>query len=378
MKILKVLTSIILIINSVLPNLIIFNKPKIESVIVDKAIIRVETNIDQGQYCFQYPNTIPKEKSHDWIDFNTNKFQVYKYDGEYDLYIRDKNKNISNPYKVKVNSGYIYTFDGNEMNIVKEKLSDYLKKKNTSIDELNNYIAKEVINAGLYSREAVALAGISIISFLAEYKIAIPYMASGGYGGTKSWGANPNWGKKLLKPVNNGTGIDEYTGMACVGACRWVFQQAGLNINQNYGISNTWDIGRFGEVKKYRDNLLDYRNAKTGDVAKINSHYRIIIDRIDTNHDGECESYLSIEMHKPKPYGYLTCRILPMNTMTSRDDSRAILSMEAIYNNTSRFKKDFVDWKETVIPFDDLPDYIKNRYIIEQIKINIKEIFRGY
>ena len=61
MKILKVLTSIILIINSVLPNLIIFNKPKIESVIVDKAIIRVETNIDQGQYCFQYPNTIPKE-----------------------------------------------------------------------------------------------------------------------------------------------------------------------------------------------------------------------------------------------------------------------------------------------------------------------------
>ena len=36
MKILKVLTSIILIINSVLPNLIIFNKPKIESVIVDK------------------------------------------------------------------------------------------------------------------------------------------------------------------------------------------------------------------------------------------------------------------------------------------------------------------------------------------------------
>lgn len=382
MKILSILMSILCLFSNIaIPNINTPVKPEIKSIVINKAIIKIETNIEQGQYCFQYPGTQPKEESHDWIDFNTNKFQVYKYDGKYDLYIRNKNKVKSEPIEVKINSGYHYTFDGEGVTIVKKSLSEYLKEHNDSIDNLNNYIANNVFSAGIYSREAVALAGISCISYLAEYGVAVPYMASGGYSGAKKWGVNSKWGSKLSEPVNNGTGEDNYNGMACVGGVRWVFQQAGLNINYNGKLSKSWDIGRFGEVKNYRDNLLDYRDAKTGDVAKTNSHYRILIDRLDTDYDGECESYLTIEMHKPHPYGYLTCRIISMQSIvwSQKDiDTRAVLNMQAIYDNNSKWKNSFTDWKSTIIPITEFPDYMKNKLNkLEKIVIQVNDIINS-
>lgn len=333
----------------------------------NKAIVYVtlQKNSDATEYIFQYPGTKPNEDSYDWLpitNLEDNTFHCFKYDGEYDVYVRNDNHTISNAIHVTVDSGYHYTYDSEDVRILKRPLSEFIKSNDSYLEEMNRYIAGEVIEAGWQTREGVAVAALATISFLADYGVGIPYQGYGSYQRENDWGLNPNWGRRLDEPVDNGTGPDYYTGMQCVGACVWTFKQAGINLNNsNVG----WRIGKCGETKYTgdeewsSDNIIDYRKARTGDLVQINSHYRTIMDRVDTDGDGECDAYLSFEMHKYGGEGTLTCRIVPMYTVSYKYD-RNVFNMDNVYSGEGHQQKWSSFWQSTLIPYDSLPDYIKD------------------
>lgn len=338
--------------------------PVIENASTNKAIVYVELteNSDAIEYCFQYPGTKPQEDSFDWLpitNLNNNVFHCFKYDGEYDIYVRNTKHIISAPFRIKVDSGYTYTFDANNVKPLSYALSCFLEEHNTSLDVMNQYITNEIMEAGWQTREGVAVSALSCISYLAEYGVGIPYQGFGAYQYEKQWGANPEWGAWLPEPVNNGTGPDYHVGMQCVGGCVWAFKQAGINL---YNVNVSWQIGRCGETNAAyaegkSDNIIDYRKARTGDLVQINSHYRTIMDRIDSDGDGVCESYLSFEMHKGSDTGCLTCRIVPMNTLQRH--GRYVFNMDNVYNGNGWAQKFMLYWQSSLIPYDVLPEYIK-------------------
>lgn len=375
MRLGTILLTVVMMFGSLLniPKELRLKSPYINGIAVKKAIVYVTLaeNSNATEYCFQYPGTVPDEASYDWLpitNMENNTFHCYKYDGEYDLYVRNNEHQLSNKARVVVNSGYHYTFDGNEMRILPYSLSTFLTRNNSSIEEMNRYIAKEVIDAGWQTREGVAIAALSTISFLADYGMAIPYQGFGAFQFEKNWGVNPAWGQELLEAVDNGTGPDYHVGMQCVGGCVWAFKQAGINLsNPNV----TWQIGKNGETKYIgdyewaSDNIIDYRRARTGDLVQIKSHYRTILDRLDTDGDGVCESYLSFEMHKPGEVGYFTCRITPMYTVSYRD--RNVFNMDNVYTGIGHQQNHCAYWKTTLIPDEALPQYIKEAILIHKV-----------
>ena len=332
----------------------------------NKAIVYVtlQKNSDATEYIFQYPGTKPNEDSYDWLpitNLEDNTFHCFKYDGEYDVYVRNDSHIISNEVHVTVDSGYHYTYDSQNVTGLKYPLSVFLETKNTSVEAMNQYIENEIMEAGWQTREGVAISALSTISFLAGYGTGIPYQSFGSYQGENDWGVNPKWGEALCEPLDNGTGPDYYLGMQCVGACIWAFKQAGISLN-NPNVK--WEIGKCGEtnyIGSYKwasDNIIDYRKARTGDLVQINSHYRTIMDRVDTDGDGTCDAYLSFEMHKVGAEGTLTCRIVPMYTLSYGND-RKVFNMDNVYAGEGHQQKWTTFWKSSLIPYEALPDYIK-------------------
>lgn len=313
------------------------NPVLIESVITSKAIVRVKLveNVIASEYCFQTVGTYPMEDSYDWIEVNANSFQVFKYDGEYDLYIRTEDGTVSSPYYVNVESGYHYVIDhydidGNEIPPLNKNLVAVAEDNGTSIEELNEKLFLDVMNAGQYTREGVATAGVSAISLLADMGYAIPYCANQAFQGENDWGFNKYWGGKLSEPqFNEGAPSKLYwhNGMQCVGGCTWAYKQAGIALSN---ASVTWVIGRMGERKYENDNIIDYRKCKTGDLMQVNAHYRMLIDRLDTDKDGVCDAYLSFEMDAPT----MCCRIIYFDWLWYRN---LFYNMDAVFENAGRF-----------------------------------------
>lgn len=357
----------------------------IESAIVQKAIVRVKMkdSIIAKDYCFQTAGTFPTSE-YDWIPINSSKFQVYKYDGEYDLYVKDLSNRISLPKRVVVNSGYHYVIDhydkdGNYIPEMKKPLVDILADNNLTIEQFNNMLYKEIADANPYTREAVAIAGVSAVSLLADLGYGVPYCANHAYQGKTQWGFNPIWGKRLEEPTFN-TNVPEKLyyneGMQCVGGVTWAYKQAGIELCNS---DTTWQIGRIGETEEYRDNIIDYRTLRTGDLMQVGGHYRMIIDRLDLDKDGACDAYLSFEMDAPT----MCCRIMYWDWLWYRD---LFFNMEAAFKDESLHKKsDYYGYDSTII--NDAPAknyyvnyieslYFKNGGLFENIWITCKSIFQ--
>ena len=314
--------------------------------------IRLQDGSDATEYCFQYSGTFPKNDSFDWQPINSNEFQVFKFDGEYDLYVRNSSGKISTARTVKVDSGYHYTIDGVDqegvrMRFLRMSLGAFLEQKGSSIERFNQTMLDAVWDAGVYTREGVAAAALCGVSMLADYGASVPYYAGGMYQGEDDWGFSPDWGYRHDEPSFNSSAPNKLYynhGLQCVGACVWAYKQAGLNLyNANIG----WRIGRCGEVRYDYDNQIDYRKMKTADLMCVGEHYRMVLDRLDTDGDGECDAYLTFEMHAPD----MTCRIIPMQNIRYVER----FDMSAVFQDTGKWRKFAMFYPGTYL-FNDL-DY---------------------
>jgi hypothetical protein len=105
-------------------------------------------------------------------------------------------------------------------------LESYLESHGSSIQELDNLMARSVRAAGLYSKEAVATSALSFTQTLArKYKIKIPYQSAGL---RTVPGAKPEWGGARRNPKADN---EKYYGLDCSAFANWAYANAGFGVN---------------------------------------------------------------------------------------------------------------------------------------------------
>jgi hypothetical protein len=280
---------------------------------VNAAIVTVEmrNGAIAEDYCFTCLSTPPTEQSPDWIPVHASVFRVFKYDGAYNIFVRDEQGNVSAPYPIRVDSGYTYNIRSEGLTWLKTPLKETVEAAGSSVEALEDAITRDIAEAGFYTREGGVTSAVSAVSHMAELGYSIPYQGGGKYQDEHEWGLNPAWGSKLDHPTKDGNGKYYYSGMQCVGSITWAMKQAGLNTNNE---STGWKIGQLGAINRSNDNKIKYDRARSGDFVQVNAHYELVVDRLDTDGDGKADSYLLYEMCAP----HLTFLILTFRTMRGR------------------------------------------------------------
>lgn len=317
--------------------------PVITDVYVHNGVVRVTTDIPVTAYCFRRIEKMPALNSYDWVSCEGNGFSVFKMDATYYLYVRAGDI-IGLPVKVEVTSPFMYMIDAEGLTPI-EKIS---AEEVMDIYESNLRLYRYITEAGLYTREGVLTAALGVLAIFGEKGYAVRYQGQGAYQLEDNWGINPEWGKKLTHPTQDGNGRYYYTGMQCVGSIVWAYKQAGLNISNS---RTGYKLGLMAARQKSNDNKIDCRLAKGGDVIANDAHYLMIVDRIDTDLDGEDDSYLTYEMKAPS----LVLLIHPFRTIRYRD----IYDMGAIFTDTGRLKDGLRFYGETThIPDSFFPEVL--------------------
>ncbi|MBQ7277861.1 MAG: hypothetical protein IJR17_01475 [Clostridia bacterium] len=327
------------------------NAPAIDLVYVNKGVVTVELvpGTAAKDYCMTCLSTPLVENSKNWMAVEGDVFTTFKYDGSYNLFIRDEQGRISDPWPFVVDSGYTYIIRSEGLTSLKTPLEETVAAAGSSVEELNRAVAEDISEAGFYTRMGAITSGVSAVSRMAELGYSIPYQGQGKYQDRDDWGFNPLWGSRLQHPTEDGNGKYYFTGMQCVGSIVWALKQAGLDISNG---STGWDIGRLGELQRSNDNKIKHYQAKSGDFVQVNKHYEMVLDRIDTDQDGEADSFLFYEMMAP----HLTFLILTYRNVQGRN----WFNMDAMYNNQGRRSDRNRIWVGTShIPAEDFPDYLQ-------------------
>lgn len=163
------------------------------------------------------------------------------YNGNVKLY--SIYQGVSNNYTLATSEG---TND-----ILTMALSDLLASKGSSVEEFNEYLLSNILNAGIGTREAaIATAIITVGELYQNYGVRIPYtlcgqhyctdMYSNGVNvnrpGTSFFGVDPNWGS-VISNSSNGTYRYYYEGSwavytrygpDCSGFISWLLHNAGF------------------------------------------------------------------------------------------------------------------------------------------------------
>ena len=164
-------------------------------------------------------------------------------------------------------------------NQLKEPLRDYLNSKGLSITDLNSTILNNVIDAGVGTREGVAAAAISLINYMNELGVRIPYTYGGSHGGvvagvsneapTSYYGVDPDWGTPIGNYYSGKVGPYTHLGPDCSGFVAWALHNGGVKINMNTATSFK-SLGT--------NHVMDGSYVgKIGDVVSSGSHVRIIV-----------------------------------------------------------------------------------------------------
>ena len=239
------------------------NKPTISNITKDGVIITVtasSNNKEIAGYYFNYSNSVPNKNTSKYIKTNNKKIDVVRLPGTTYVWVEDINGNVSDYKTINITNDALLITTGNNYKTLKgEKLSDYLIRKNWSINELNNLIARSVRAAGIGSKKAAATAAISLQTVLAQkYGIKLPYENGGIY---RKFGVSSNWGNK---------------GMDCSAFVTWTYYNAGYN---DLYIQPAYWAG----WKKYD---FTEENGEIGDFLVIgktqgNRHVKLIIGKTD-------------------------------------------------------------------------------------------------
>ena len=324
------------------------------------------------EYCFTDKGLTPPDGSHDWFNVTDScepsmHFRVFKYDGEYTLWVHDTEGNVLDPIDVTIVSGFNYPIRAKNVEPVRHSLKLILEENNMTVRELNEAISADVAAAGIYTREGVVTAGVSLISHMSQFGYSIVYQGRGSYQGEDDWGVNPKWGAKLNEPTSDPNGTYYYVGMQCVASIVWAYKQAGMNLVSSHGP----EIGKLGEHAKSNDNKIAYDRAKTGDIVRTGGHYLMIIDRLDQDNDGAADAYITYEMWSP----HLTMLVLTFKQVRGR----TFFSMDSYFDGTGHNTKKVVYWKDTFrIPREDLPDYLNEEVEYEESSEQFAELLEKF
>ncbi len=204
--------------------------PTITEISKDGVLVTINTKKNKSDiagYYFSYTNELPDKTTGGYIATNEDSIELVRILGTTYVWVEDKDGNISEPQTVSVDSNDILVTSGDDYTMLKgTTLESYLESHGSSIQELDNLMARSVRAAGLYSKEAVATSALSFTQTLArKYKIKIPYQSAGL---RTVPGAKPEWGGARRNPEADN---EKYYGLDCSAFANWVYANAGFGIN---------------------------------------------------------------------------------------------------------------------------------------------------
>ena len=151
-------------------------------------------------------------------------------------------------------------------NMMKEPLSDYLANQGTSIKDLNDTIYNNVISNGVGTRAGVASVATTLINYMQQFGVRIPYAYSGGHGAIKGvgrstanlFGVDPQWGTSIGSFWYGSFGPYTHYGPDCSAFVYWALHNGGLKVSfdkstdmKTYGPNHAMDgsyIGQVGDI----------------------------------------------------------------------------------------------------------------------------------
>lgn len=314
--------------------------------------VRTSADVPLAAYAFTTVECAPEPEAPDWTPNAAMQFDVFKMDGDYWIWVRDAAGRVSEPYAIKVRSGYSYVFRAKGLKPVPEPLAEYLERNAYSLAELNRYIAENTADAGMYTRSGVAAAAVSLAAKMAEYGVTVPWRPKGIYTCAGDWGAMADWGGLSKLVVPEGETMDsrrKHRGMHCITLMQWAYKQAGLNpiYDRNSGVFF------LGSRETPKDNEIPLMAGQCGDLIKTTTYHNLmILDKVDADLDGKFDSYLVLEMISPN----LTLVIYDFHQIRNY----TCYDMSAYFDDTGAYRDRMLYWPGTYhIPREDWPDYLK-------------------
>ena len=307
--------------------------PKIKSVKHLGSFVTISADKGTGGnitgYYFSKTNKKPTGKEYEWILKKSNYIEIAKLPGTYYVYAKDGNNNISAPTKLTItwedlyNNGPRSRDDKNYPAIV-GNLSEVLKTKGDSLQNLNDFIAWSVRSAGLFTNEGVATAGIAAQNYLhAKYNLHISYISNVHCFGQRyntHFGADPEWGKVITlgcidsasRPIAQEQGIKRYCmgyygGQDCQSFFGWAVHNGGFKAENTHGSY----VGKNGSKEEScgtncsKNQMIElHKKLVIGDELVNPHHVMLFLAHYDENgdgiHDGVYiyESYTRVGMKK--------------------------------------------------------------------------------
>ena len=164
--------------------------------------------------------------------------------------------------------------------MMKEPLGDFLTKNGLSLQDLNDTIYDKVVSKGVGTRAGVAAAATTLINYMQQFNVRIPYTYGGGHSAIKGvgratlnlFGADPQWGTPIGAYYDSNKGYGPYThyGPDCSAFVYWALHNGGLKVS----------FASSGDMKKY--STINYKMdgshiAQVGDILVSNGHVVLVV-----------------------------------------------------------------------------------------------------
>ena len=216
-------------------------------------------------------------------------------------------------------------------NMMKEPLSDYLANQGTSIRDLNDTIYNNVISNGVGTRAGVASVATTLINYMQQFGVRIPYAYSGGHSAIKGvgrstanlFGVDPQWGTSIGAFWYGSFGPYTHYGPDCSAFVYWALHNGGLKVSfdkstvmKTYGPNHAMDGSYIGQV---------------GDILVTKGHVMMIVAvKEDEKYYIAAESNGLGAAYRPDTKG------ISYQKMAFENGHYIIVDMSSYYNDASK------------------------------------------
>ena len=216
--------------------------------------------------------------------------------------------------------------------MMKEPLSDFLTKNGLSLQDLNDTIYDKVVSKGVGTRAGVAAAATTLINYMQQFNVRIPYTYGGGHGAIKGvgratsnlFGADPQWGTPIGAYYSKSYGPYTHYGPDCSAFVYWALHNGGLKVS----------FFSSGDMKKY--STINYKMdgshiAQVGDVLVSTGHVVLVVAVNE-----EEQTYITAESNGlSAPYTPDT-KGISYRKMAFVDKSYVIVDMSSYYDEDAK------------------------------------------